>query len=380
MLWAAKPLAAADPDGTGPDAAYHLVHDFSNDWLVYNEDTRNYVPYTRSLHENDPAINLVIDLLKYRNYELLVRTGTENHLFINGALQKIILPDSWVILNIDSLFMANRKDDLLLTFFGHEKVSGRTVQIGHKKDASTPLSFDNLSSVINIKPKDNSSFQDLFILVILLIVALNGLVLSIAPLFYRAFMNPLQFFRKENRDEKTIHTNPFSTESFFMIMQVALLMTPLCFFITYHSGSIDHFGFFTGNNEKMPGLLIEFAEIFLFCVTIIYLKLFSIKITSNLLGIESSSNQHFMKTLQSSFHFYLLVSIILMFCHLYNLAQLQSLLHFLIYLTIAFYFIRFILLYFIMNISGSFINLYLFSYLCIVEIIPLTIGIKYILQ
>jgi hypothetical protein len=317
--------------------------------------------------------------LKYKNYDLLIKTRSENHLFINGALHKIILPDEWVILNADSLLRAHGRDDLLLTFYGNEKVSGRIVRIGHLKDSSAPQAFDGLASLINIKPKSTNRLLDLFILSLLLFVALNGLVLSIAPLFYRSFMNPLHFFKKENRDEKTIYTNPFSTESFFMILQVGLLMTPFFLFITKYLNTIGNFEIFTANSEQFSGLLMEFSEILLFTLAIIYLKFFSIKITGNLLGIESVSNQHFMKTLQSAFHFYMTTTVILLFCYIYAPIQLPDTLQFLVYLAIIFYFIRFILLYFVMNISGPFINLYLFSYLCIVEIIPLTIGIKYIL-
>jgi hypothetical protein len=372
LFWISLPVAAADADGTGPDAG-------SNDWLVFNQEVQNYVPYTRSLHENDPALSLIIDLLKYRNYDILIKTRSENHIFINGALHKITLPDQWVILNADSLLSTNKSDDLLLTFYGNEKASGRVVQIGHKKDSSAPQLFDGFASLINIKPKNLNRINEILVLTLMLMVALNGLVLSIAPLFYRSFMNPLHFFKKDNRDEKTIYTNPFSTESFFMILQVGLLMTPFCLFIAKYLNTRGSFDFFLSGNQQFSGLLIEFSEILLFCLAVIYLKFFSIKITGNLLSIEAVSNQHFMKTLQSAFHFYLLVAIIILFSTIYTPTQLPTILQFLVYLAISFYFIRFILLYFVMNVTGPFINLYLFSYLCIVEIIPLTIGIKYIL-
>ncbi|MBU1819914.1 MAG: DUF4271 domain-containing protein, partial [Bacteroidetes bacterium] len=49
----------------------------------------------------------------------------------------------------------------------------------------------------------------------------------------------------------------------------------------------------------------------------------------------------------------------------------------LLYVFIFYYLIRFVLLYLFTNYTGQVINLYLFSYLCVVEIIPLIIGVKF---
>lgn len=370
---------AASSDGTGPDNGYDLVHDFQHDWLIYDQEEKSYVPYTRTLHDNDPSINLVVDLLKYRNYDLLIKTTTQNHLFINGALQKVIPAQQWIVLNGDSLYKAHAKDDLLLTFFGNERVSHRIVQIAHKKDLSILREDGLITSLINIKPIRTSKLTDLFTLVALVILALNGLVFSIAPLFYRSFMNPMFFFKKDWRDEKIVYTNPFSMESFFMILQLALLMTPFMLLISnFYSTNTIH-GWLSGDTEQWVPLLKDFFEGFFIALLTIYLKYFSVKLNGNLLNIEATANPHFMKTLQSSFHFYLLICIILVMCSLYSVLPFAQLLPILAYTTIGFYVLRFLLLYFIMNISGPFINLYLFSYLCIVEIIPLTIGIKLML-
>ena len=47
------------------------------------------------------------------------------------------------------------------------------------------------------------------------------------------------------------------------------------------------------------------------------------------------------------------------------------------YVVIFYYLVRFGLLYIFINSSGQFINLYLFSYLCVIEIIPLIVGVKF---
>ncbi len=363
-------------DLSGPEDQYYVVHDYHNDWLVYSEDYDNYVPYTRSLHETKTSVSLLLHLLQSRHYTLLLHSRTESYLFVGGRLQRKILPNQWLALSCDSLYQQHQEADLLLTLYGTQGIDGLTAYMAFpKKEADQQAP----ASLVSIRPRPAATFQDFSILVSLLITALAAAGFSIAPAISGKLANPLEFFNRDYRSELYYHHRPYSPVIILGELLLSLLIA--LFLIT-----LDHMGItllptrlMPDDTPLLPDLLLVYFKLTGLCFLLCYLKYLLISATDGILKFSNVADFHFIKSVQSSLLFYAFLTV----CFALLARNLPHLLdryrEYLLLPVFCYYGIRFLLLYVLINRSKRFINLYLFSYLCVVEIIPLIIGVKFAL-
>ena len=364
----------------GPGPSHYLVYDYTNDWLVYSSQYNNYVPYSRALNETDLSVSLLVDLLKNRHYDLLVTSAKENYLFIEGALQKKLTPDEWLIMDIDSLRRLYKKDEILITLYGSAGKEDKTVLVGHAKKTaaiapssakSSPLSF------INIKPRRSSPFGDFSILLILLLLVLTLFTYSSAPSLFQRFISPADFLDRSERNDLYRFNRPYGRLMFMIALIVSAAMGYLILFL-------DHYGFdlfsssgFLSEGATLFDFLTDSAKLTLLFLGLLFFKVVMMEIVSGVLNLEHIVNSHYIKSLQLSYLFYGACIVVFFGISLQNPLWFQQLGPYLLYIVIFYYLMRFGLLYIFTNSSGQFINLYLFSYLCVIEIIPLIVGVKF---
>ena len=91
-------------------------------------------------------------------------------------------------------------------------------------------------------------------------------------------------------------------------------------------------------------------------------------------------NFYFIEYLRMAMIFYSLVFVALSYTVINNFYSLNTLLKTLIFIVIAFNFIRLIIIYFKFQRNMSIKNLHLFSYLCSTELIPMIIGLNFFVK
>jgi hypothetical protein len=130
-------------------------------------------------------------------------------------------------------------------------------------------------------------------------------------------------------------------------------------------------------SESLMGFFINFLELGIVVFFILIGKYIALAILTNLYRLENITNIHFFKVIQASSIFFLLLAIGLSFCSVSYPDVLRNAQE-ILFVPISFFFIvRLILIYFTINKLTPLKNLYLFSYLCIVELIPLIVGIRF---
>jgi hypothetical protein len=365
----------------GPGQSHYLVYDYANDWLVYSRQYNNYVPYSRELNETDLSVSLLVDLLKNRHYDLLVTTAKENYLFIEGSLQKKLAPDEWLIIDIDSLRRFYKKDEILLTLYGSAGKEDKTVLIGHVKKTATvaqstaksgPLSF------INIKPLRTSPFSDFSVLLIFLLLVLTLFTYSSGPSLFRRFISPADFLDRSERNDLYRFNRPYGRLMFMIALIVSAAMGYVILFMAHHGYDLFSSSGFLSEGATLVGFLSDLAKLTLMFLGLLFLKFVIMEIVSGVLNLERVVNSHYIKSLQLSYLFYSSCIVVLFGISLQNPLWFQQLGPlYLLYVVVFYYLVRFGLLYIFINSSGQFINLYLFSYLCVIEIIPLIVGVKF---
>jgi hypothetical protein len=148
--------------------------------------------------------------------------------------------------------------------------------------------------------------------------------------------------------------------------------------------------FFTSNELNLFSVVnilseqantIQFLRDFLLLSLIFFLLMYGkfilMSVVGNMLNLDKLVDTLFLKIIQSSYFFYATLFIIIFALGFSNTSWLVPLRPYILFPFLIFYTARFISLYVVTKPSSSFINLYLFSYLCVIEIIPLIIGIKF---
>lgn len=365
---------------TGPGNGYFLVHDFRDDWNVYDEDLKSYIPYIRELHQDYRSYSLLLDVEKNRHYYLLYKSDQENFLFINGALQKKLPANEWVVMRFDSLFKAYHQHRVLLTLYGNQPgIEKKNLYIGHKvATGQKPIVVSE--SFLQARPREDSPFDDFYALGALLLLAMYVFL-------YQAFNKGFaRYF--SIRDLLTIPTregvgaltrSPFELSNLSFILLLSFLLSYLYQLVRYRG--VDLFGTqgFFQEEESLGMLFLSF-----FIVAVVFLAGFILKyVILNTLGqiyrFDRLVNIHYFKAIQASALFYTVLGLVMiMMMTTFPVATFRWDAILFIPVTL-FYLARLLLLYFSINKLSDAKNLYLFSYLCIVELVPFIIGVKFAL-
>ncbi len=363
-----------------PPADFFPIYDFQNDWLVYSNQYKNYVPYSQGLNEGVRSVSLNIDLIKNRRYFLLVKTDAEGYLFLNGTLQKKLFPQEWLKLNIDSLYRSFRQEELLLTIYGTVGIGEKSVLLcNQKKKNDAGVIQQAASTLINIKPIQFSPFGNFAVLALLIILVLNALISNTNPLAFVRLVNPLEFFNNNPREQLSKINKPFSNTVIFFVIVDSMLMSFVLIFLT--SNDLNLFSVINILSEQTNAFdyVRDFLLLTLIFFILLYGKYIMMSVVGNMLDLEKLVDNLFLRILQSAHFFYGLLFVIIFAFGFNHTSWLLPLKPYILVPFLFFYVGRFISLYLVTKPVTSFINLYLFSYLCVIEIIPLIIGIKFAL-
>jgi hypothetical protein len=361
-----------------PPEQFFPVYDFQNDWLVYSSQYKNYVPFSKGINEGTKSVSLYIDLLKNRRYFLLVKAENESYLFLEGSLQKKILKDQWLELSIDSLFRIYKKEELLLSVYGNAGTDDKDVLICHKKPQDANGAIEKTAStLINIKPINFSQFGNFSVLAMLIILILNVWIFNANSLAFSRLINPLEFFNNDPREQLSKLNKPYSNTVIFLVIIVSMLMAFILVFFANNKLNLFSVSAILSEESNIIQFLIDFFMLSAIFFLLTYGKFIFMVLVGQMLNLDKLVETLFLKIIQSSYYFYVALFLLVFMLSLNNGIWLVPLRSYILFPFLIFYVIRFFTLYVVTKPPASFINLYLFSYLCVIEIIPLIIGIKF---
>ncbi len=377
---ASDTLLARGLDKTAPPDNFFAVYNFENDWLVYSTKYKSYVPFSPYLDENSRSVSLNVDLVRNRKYYLLIRSEDEAYLFIEGTLQRKIEKDHWLELNVDSLHKVFGKEELLISMFGSSGVSGKMALICNKKGIETKdIGVLGASGLINIRPIFKTPFENFSVLFSILLLFTCGLLYNINPANFLRLLSFSDYFSKSERDQLAKLTKPGSQYVVIFVAALSMIMSYLFIFLKTSNPNLFEWFLFLSNSSTILLLFRDFGVLSIVFFVAINLKYFLMVLVANMLNLDKIMDVLFIKIIQSSFIFHGFLYLVVLVMSMNYLLTTVSVSQFFVIPLMIFYFIRFLTLYVIINPPGRFINLYLFSYLCVVEVIPLIIGMKFVL-
>ncbi|WP_245581690.1 DUF4271 domain-containing protein [Rudanella lutea] len=370
-------FAQTTRNGVGPEQRYYAVHSFADDWLVYDEAAKAYVPYLPEIHADAPAVSASIDLESNRHYQLLLYTDTDSYVFINAALKKQLLGGRWYTFSIDSLYNAYRQPRVLLSIYGSAGVAGKQMIMGYPKSIlqkPVVLSDDNLS----VRPRTFSVYQNFFGLGLLFLLAIHALLFS---LYRRAFLvlyDPRDLFALRVRDESFLINRPLSRTVLLFLISLSFVMGYLFLFVQSRNVNVFSSRTLLLDQQNFGALLLYYLLVSVLVFLSFLGKYLMLQVVGSLYRFESVVNIHFFKVVQSSLLFFTAIGFLAAIV-IFNGPAIENLTNYLLIPFTVFYLVRLVLLYLVIRAQAPIKSLYLISYLCIVELVPLLIGVRFAL-
>lgn len=368
--------AQSRTDGVGPDGRYYPVRDFHDDFQVYDVDAKAYVPYIAEQHADQTTLSAYVDLESNRHYSLLITTQRDGYLFINAALKRRLIANQWVVLNIDSLYRAYRQPEIFLTLYGSPGVDDKRLLIGYPKSATQrPVVLQDTN--LSVLPRQQDIYNDFLSVGLLFLLATHAFLYSFYHRAFLRFYSLRDLLSLRAQEESFLINRPLSSTNVLFLLNLGFVIGFLIMFM--QSRNLDVFASRTLLNDQRFGWLIgEFLLVSTIAFLALIGKYIMLEVIGGLYKLQRIINIHFFKILQSSLLFFTALTLLLAIIA-YNTPYFPGLQNVLLLPLIGFYTARLALLYLSIRSLEPIKNLYLFSYLCIVELVPLIIGLRFAL-
>ncbi|UBM58407.1 DUF4271 domain-containing protein [Marinilongibacter aquaticus] len=359
-----------------PDSTYHIIQNFGKDWFVFDEDTEEYLPFTNKLSRSHQAHSVFVDYEIYKQYHLLVR-DTENSglLFIDGKVFGKLKAKEWKDIPLSQI--AHDDEQMVVTLYGSRNIAAKNVLIGTKKDLkerSSPGIFRE--NILVMKHRLARPFRNSSLLLLCFVFVYTALLGSTNPKAFNEYFSLGELLTVKIRDTKFLISKPMhrTNQAFAVLLG---LCTALIFIVLSTHGVYLFNNVFNISNETSS---LEFFGIFVFVAIVSYLlyigKFVFLNIMAQLFGIGKTVNVHYHKSIQFTLLFF---SFLVLGTYLYSMhigvgSKLNA--DWVFYLLLSGYLIRTLLVYLSILKSTGMQSLYLIAYLCVVEILPITLGIR----
>ncbi|MEY4538705.1 MAG: hypothetical protein RLZZ306_462 [Bacteroidota bacterium] len=365
--------------GLSPDNSFYIVHDYQDEWQVFDERYKAYVPYVREQHQGYNSFSLFFDVENYKGYKILYRSEKENYLFIDASLQKQLPVSTLVVLDVDSLQNVFGKAKLFLTIYGtNSNIEDISLQIGNKI-SKAQKAIEMNQSLLTILPRDISPFQNFFVLGLIILVCFYAFLYNFQPKSFERFFSPRDLLTISKRDDSFVVNKPFDLGNILFVVSLSLTLGFIFMLITNEKTDLFSASNILREGETLGTLMLNFIEISIIVFASLMLKYFALRVLSNLYRLDNITNIHYFKIIQASSLFFLIILIVLTFSSVSSPSIVKNAEKYLSIPISLFFIARLALLYFTINKMTTLKNLYLFSYLCIVELIPLIVGIRFAL-
>ncbi len=361
----------------GPNDQYFLVHDYHDDWQVYNDRMKAYIPYISEQHLGYPSHTVFCDIQSNRGYNILVYAQkADNFLFINGSLRQKIPVGKWIVLSVDSLYRAYEQPTIYITLYGSNNIEDKKLMLGYKRSLNQkPIVL--AESGITAKPRTPTPYRNYIVLVSMFILVFFSYLSNSYIRAFQRYFNFKDLFNTLVREQSFLINKPLNRMNVMFIILLSLIIS--LFYMLLQSKGIHVFGgrAILQEGDTLGVLLSNYFRISLAVFVILVMKYFFIGLVGQLFNLEKVVDLHYFKIIQASSLFYSALVLVLLvlfmgyFPHDFNWQ---------VYLftpIVVFYLIRFFILYFTIIRSIPIQSLYLISYLCIVEILPVILGIRF---
>ncbi|WP_375559413.1 DUF4271 domain-containing protein [Bernardetia sp. OM2101] len=385
-----------------------IYQTLSEKWLIYDEDLESYVPYLPTVHSQYRALHLIFDfnknLVDYENNYLGIALPKDAKLFWNTRFSSIVTEKEYVEISFDSLINLysdkekheNFNGFLMLTVY-QEKPQNQILEPYSTYILTQKNSFKKIETTkkIEINPitlqKPKSPVPDWILMINWFMV---GIVVVFSVVVHpiigtEAFGESWSYFFRPAKTFKRTELLP----QIGYVIYFSLVMGFVWIFYYY----VELYGTTTNSYFLIKNNLFSFVLNWLYaafwCLCIAAFRLFWIQLMGKLFFKSSQiSEQHIQAiTLGNTFVMSVIFATTVLFSFLINsfyspssdailTATNSSFLYYFVLLVVLSILTHSLLVSYYLFTRTNAGKLYLFSYLCATEIIPLLIVSKWIIS
>ena len=336
------------------------------EWLKIDENNR-YVPFIGNEKMDTPAIGIVLDLPRY----------VGNNLRCCVPKQSAILMEQQIVGHYDKARCVVFDIDSLQRLYGQEQI---LISVYQPKAFFENLDFSIVTKGQGVAVDDrslkreNASLENFFIVGLLALLGSYAFQINQFP---RAFKNLYDFgkvfsfkIREENGRIRLFHELHL-----VFLLHHCLLVSYLLILLTSAHSLVD-LSMVISQPDTFWAFVVTWLKLSIAVFLIIWLKYMIVMILGSLFGLKALKYMHMLDFMRMSLIFWSFVFAVMTLIYASALTANPFYINTLVYIFITFAVVRIIVLYYRLFTSKSFRNVYLFSYICASEIIPLFVGLE----
>ena len=349
---------------------YQIVKDLRSELMVYDSEFSSYIPYNSTLHSGARYFTLKLDSTTLNQYPLVISLNAGSAIFLDNKLYMQQKENGWVSLGKKQL----AKSIWLTIFHPRGNLPVNTIFYGFKLNEKLPVKV--AVNRLETRPYHSIVFQNFFIILFILIL----IALAISKVFnnkaYDEFYNIRRNAISIGKDQNYIFKKPLNSNNLLSLFIHCMIFVFTFFVIQYFTKGLINLRLFNPENSLIEILANYFT--YTIIVFVVYvLKYFLIAFISYLYNVREYKLTHYFNWVKLSMLFFLIIFPIVSLIYIWYEDLNQLLIYNIVFFSlIAFSIAKIIIITYNLNKIRPFRNLYLFSYLCATEIIPLFIVFK----
>ncbi len=279
-----------------------------------------------------------------------------------------------VVLSIDSLAGIYGQRKMLMSLYSEEGIHDIETSIVSYSDKNRSLlsKMDHLS----ILPLDRGPIWDFMKIGTIIILILYVVLVNIGNRVFNDYYNIVNSFIRASTDEFLNRSKKITRIDLVFIIVLAVVIS---FFIVI---AIYQFGFQDNSDAltSVGSLFTKWLWLFFFFLGWFMLRFILISLSSDLFKMREVGTIHTFEFLRITNFYSLLIFLLLILSLFVIQIGLGLFTDIIIYSIVIISFIRAVILYLKFLNSSNYTKLYLFAYLCSAELLPVIVGLKFLLK
>jgi hypothetical protein len=365
QLLSSKPL----PDSWREQ--YEVIKDLNREWITLDANNR-YVPYIDKSMADVPLLGVLLNLSRFSGSQLLICMPAGSAVLTGKKIASFSQEAACVKLSIDSLARVHEQENLLVSVYQQnrdfEEVGMWIVQ---ERSGGDQLSANQVFK------RNDAVLADFFTIGILVLLVLYAILINQYPRIFSNLFSLSRVFSLKVREDNTRVRLINEAHIVFLVQHCLLLGFLFIILVSTTTAMIQiDIPYLDFQQNTFSGYMLLWGQTSLLVFGTIWVKYLIVMIFGALFRLRQLRLMHMLDYMRMSLIYGALLFILIIVVFAGIGYYQSSYFDLLVYLFIALSAIRVIVLYFRLFRSASFRNLYLISYICIAEVIPLLVGLE----
>lgn len=361
---------------------YRPVQDLTHDWLMYDSEEEVYVPFRYNADKEFQMFTLHLDLSRYPHASLLVRTPSKaGNIFVDNALERVSKKQEWLVYNLDSLRRVYRKEKVYFSFFSASSPADVVAYIGFPSGTAAGSSVQEKTTVrevVRLTPRSVSRVNSGVAIAFVLSLVVMSFVSSNYFRVYSKYYSLRDVLSSRVKEDLFMIGKPLDRPSLLFVILLSVVLGFLILMLQFGGLSLIEGNFLFQSGDTFAVHTVNFFKLCLLAFIGYVIKFFYLNIIGKLFNLGKVTDLHYFKVIQCSLFFYSLVLLLILVMYNTYIPLPEGVGNYLFILLMVFYSWRGLLIYFTINRESNVKFLYLFSYLCIAEALPIILGMRFL--